>query len=310
MGREMPYMPDAIVSEILAHLPVKPLMGFTCVCKAWQSIVRGDASFHRAHLHLQKPCLLVSPRTVDDDPLHTDKVGLHMWEANQQGTAVPLVYATDFSSGKLKHDLAHCDGLVLLHAESAVHLLNPATRHTRTLPRAFGLRRDPRSGAYKVACFSYRSWTKLAVTVDYHSMRMEVFTIGTDRHWRETPTQPSYPTVAQRTATFYKGSLIWTVFGDTAPGFLRFCLEDEAFGVIQPPPCHPRLECVMSRLAELRVCGTRRYNLRTKSYKNMFCMEDFGINSPSTGIFEDFSYFDVIPYIPSLISISDEVSTS
>ncbi|XBI67971.1 hypothetical protein VPH35_047236 [Triticum aestivum] len=261
MGREMPYMPDAIVSEILACLLVMSLMRFSSVCKAWQSIIRRDASLHRAHLRLQKPCLLVSPHTVGDDPLRTDKVGLYMWEANQQGTAVLLVYATDFSSGKLKHDLAHCDGLVLLHAESAVHLLNPATRRTRTLPRsrgagadparrgplgfetwhqAFGLGRDPRSGAYKVACFSYRSWTKLAVTVDYHSMRMEVFTIGTDRHWRETPTQPPYHTVAQRTATFFKGSLIWTVFGDTAPGFLRFRLEDESFWVMPPPPCHLR----------------------------------------------------------------------
>ncbi|EMS55299.1 Laccase-19 [Triticum urartu] len=74
-------------------------------CVNWHngvmSIIRRDASFHRAHLRLQKPCLLVSPHTVGDDPLRTDKVGLYMWEANQQGTAVPFVYATDFSSGKL-----------------------------------------------------------------------------------------------------------------------------------------------------------------------------------------------------------------
>lgn len=264
-----------------------------------------------------------------------------------------------------------------------MHVLNPATRHTQTLPpshgaeppgqgpledetcEAFGLGHDPRSGAYKVARFSYsysyHSLCKLGVTTHYHSIKMEVFTIGTDWHWRETLTQPPYPTVAQRTATFFKGSLIWTVFGDT-PGFLRFRLEDEAFEVMHPPPCHMRLVYVLSRLAELRgelclacrgadinsielwmcenvdkprwvlsytidVCGfgppdccpvaafedemvfndyvhgTRRYDLRTKSYNNMFCMEDLGYHKPSTSTLEDFFYFDVIPYTPSLIPV-------
>lgn len=185
--------------------------------------------------------MLVAPNTLDNDirqRVHIDKVGLYRLEANRQGATVPLVYATDLSSDAFMHVLAHCDGLVLLHAKSVVHLLNPATRRTLTLPRshgaepprrgplgtemsrqAFGLGNDPRSGAYKVAClsysYSYRSLGKLGMTTDYHSIKMEVFTIRTDRHWRETPMQPPYHTVAQRTATFFKGSLIWTVFGDT-----------------------------------------------------------------------------------------------
>lgn len=56
--------------------------------------------------------------------------------------------------------------------------------------------------------------------------------------------------------------------------------------------------------------GTRRYNLRTKSYSKMFCMEDLRHHKPSTSTPEEFFYYDVIPYTPSLIPIWHEVCVS
>ncbi|XP_020194660.1 uncharacterized protein [Aegilops tauschii subsp. strangulata] len=202
---------------------------------------------------------------------------------------------------------------------------------------------------------------------------MEVFTIGTDRHWRETATQPPYPVLPRRSATFFKGSLIWTVdqdnLADPAPGFLRFSLENEVFGVMSPPPCPPRPEYTMSRLAELRgelclVCveqdnelvemwmcddvekprwdqrhtvivstfmspdlypiaafddeivfkqwkyHTRRYDLKTEAFGDVFRLENLKYHNPSTGMLgyqrRFLSYFDVIPYVPSIIPLPKE----
>jgi hypothetical protein len=100
---------------------------------------------------------------------------------------------------------------------------------------------DPRSGAYKVARFFHSD------TLDICNLGMEVFTIGEDSCWRETDEEPPYPCLARRTATFCKGSLIWTV--DVAslimyhdemnaadlPSFVRFSLEDESFSVMATP---------------------------------------------------------------------------
>ncbi|CAM0875334.1 unnamed protein product [Alopecurus aequalis] len=266
--RKAPYMSHELVSEILARLPVESLLRFSVVCKAWRATISHDASFHRAHLRLQKPCLLISPHTedesyrlADDDEasLPTDKVGLYRWDAHQQGTTAPLVHATDLPSDDLMHDFAHCDGLLLLPSEVEVHVLNPATRRTLTLPRspgdirwpgqvpytfasshqAFGLGYYPRSNMYKVARFFYLSVYPLVTGGYNYNAGMEVFTIGADQHWRETATLPPYPVLAQRTAVFFKGSLVWTIdernLQDAAPGFLRFKLEDEILGSCRHP---------------------------------------------------------------------------
>uniref|UniRef100_A0ACD5XCK3 Uncharacterized protein n=1 Tax=Avena sativa TaxID=4498 RepID=A0ACD5XCK3_AVESA len=288
--KKSPYMPHEIVWEILTRLPVESLLRFSCVCKAWRSTILGDTSFQRTHLRLQKPFLLVSPHTVEDRTLtHIDKIGLYrLDDDNQQGATVPLVYATDdVSSDESMDGFAHCDGLVLLPGKATVRVLNPATRRALTLPRnspgadaprlgpgiilpmhqALGLGHDPRSNAYKVARFYYRSmWHRSPVTggSDY-TIATEVFTIGTDVHWRETTAQPPYPIIAGVTATFFKGFLLCFIneraLGDAAPGLLRFRLEDEAFGVMPQPPCCPRMQHAKPVLAELRgelclACGS------------------------------------------------------
>ncbi|KAM0870947.1 hypothetical protein ACQ4PT_039712 [Festuca glaucescens] len=94
------------------------------------------------------------------------------------------------------------------------------------------------------------------VTGNYHyNVGMEVFTIGVDRHWRETAAQPSYPVIKWREATSFERSLLWIVdgraLGNVAPGFLRFDLADETFGLTQLPPWRPSSESATVGLAEL-----------------------------------------------------------
>jgi hypothetical protein len=93
---------------------------------------------------------------------------------------------------------------------------------------------------------------------------MEVFTIGEDDCWRETVAKPPCPFLVGRTATFFKGSLIWTVdvdsppYGDTlydddgnAVMFVRFSLEDESFNSIAAPRWYHGSGYERFRLAEL-----------------------------------------------------------
>uniref|UniRef100_A0A453CVS0 F-box domain-containing protein n=1 Tax=Aegilops tauschii subsp. strangulata TaxID=200361 RepID=A0A453CVS0_AEGTS len=253
----IPYLPDELVSEILPRIPVEPLLRFRSVCKAWRGIIDED-SFHREHLRHQTSSLLVAPwigENDDDGPFASSTgevtaAGFYQWDGKQQDAAT-LVHAMPNYHNKMEalHSMAHCDGLVLLPADDTVHVVNPATRRTITLPptpnrfqgpHAFGLGHDPRSNAYKVAHFyGYLDMDMRTPGSYYYTAKMGVFTIGTDSCWRDTAAAPPHHhVIPQRTATFSKGSLFWTVeegvLHDTpvAPGFVRYRLEDESFSIV------------------------------------------------------------------------------
>ncbi|XP_020192140.1 uncharacterized protein [Aegilops tauschii subsp. strangulata] len=209
------------------------------------------------------PCVLIAPQIEADDGTLTT-AGLYRWEEGQ-GVATLVVdampdYRSFHPDTEAAHDLAHCDGLLLVPTDAAVRVLNPATG------RAFGLGCDPRSGAYMVVRIFYRSLDEVELyaggcTYTY-SLGAEVLTLtagGTDQCWRETAAPPPCPVIPGRTATFFKGSLLFTphervLDGGEAPGFVRFSLEDndEPFGVVPGPPCEKRIDYAASSMAELR----------------------------------------------------------
>ncbi|KAF7018219.1 hypothetical protein CFC21_031527 [Triticum aestivum] len=276
------YLPDELVSEILPRLPVESLLRFRSVCKVWRGIIDKN-SFLRQHLRLQTSSLLVAPwiRENDNDrPLASSTgeltaAGLYLWDGKQQSVGTLLHAVSDYRFKKAAlHRMAHCDGLVLLPTDNTVHVVNPATRRSITLPptpnavglvnrfqgpHAFGLGHDPRSNAYKVAHFyGYLDMDMRTPGSYYYTAKMGVFTIGTDSCWRDTAAAPPHHhVIPQRTATFSKGSLFWTVeegvLHDTpvAPGFVRYRLEDESFSIVSAPPCTPRLNYEASSLTDL-----------------------------------------------------------
>ncbi|KAF7046451.1 hypothetical protein CFC21_055477 [Triticum aestivum] len=171
---------ELIVWEILVRLPAKSLLPLRCVCMAWRDTISGaDRSFSQAHLRRlrqqdKKLCsLLITPR------IRSERIkgkiatpGLYLWEESRQGVATLLHDTSSFPAeeAKTRHAFAHCDGLVLLPAEDAVRVLNPATGRVLELPwspngvapgrhlvapghQALGFGQDHGSNAYKVARF-------------------------------------------------------------------------------------------------------------------------------------------------------------
>ncbi|XBI94521.1 hypothetical protein VPH35_031143 [Triticum aestivum] len=137
------------------------------------------------------------------------------------------------SKKKALHSMAHCDGLCSC--------------------LAFGLGHDSRSNAYKVARF-------------YGYRNLDVCVPGKDLCWRDmVEALPPHHVMPRRMATFFKGSLLWTLkegVMDSAPvasGFVRFRLEDESFSIVSAPPYTPRLNyktCNLTKLrGELCVCA-------------------------------------------------------
>ncbi|RCV07245.1 hypothetical protein SETIT_1G228600v2, partial [Setaria italica] len=202
---------EEIVTEILARLPVKPLLRFRSVCKAWRAII-SDPVFIRAHLRCpasnweRSPRFVISPHTLDED------------------------FGGEFNS--LRY-FSHCDGLVFAPTDTRLYVFNSATREAITLPDGYrnflrvggrgccycgGLGLDPRTGKYKAVQGFYRSWepdTNLRTV-----MGMEVLTIaGEDgEDWREIRNDPPYP---------------WCP--EPPRGILHLSLGEEEFGITKLP---------------------------------------------------------------------------
>uniref|UniRef100_A0A0D9VYD8 F-box domain-containing protein n=1 Tax=Leersia perrieri TaxID=77586 RepID=A0A0D9VYD8_9ORYZ len=256
-----PELPEEIIVEILARLPVKSLLRFKSVSRGWQAIISGP-SFIRTHLRCSAsrrehdPSILITPNILleqlpedFEDGYWPANFNTHIsfyqwdWQRGAPLARAKLMDARDFPAGEFCSIsfFAHCDGLVLTPTDSKLYLFNPATRDAITLPDghrshnthdAAGLGLDPVTGKYKVVQAFYRS-------MDPIRMGMEVFTVG-GTCWREAATDPPYPITIGTTAVSVRGCyLFWCMdrerYPDAPCGLLRFSLRDEAFRVTVLP---------------------------------------------------------------------------
>ncbi|XBI23695.1 hypothetical protein VPH35_048876 [Triticum aestivum] len=261
--RHWPVLPYEMVFEILVRLPVKSLIRFKSVSKAWRGTI-SDPCFIRSHLRQSvknqehEPSFLITPLTTGI-ALYADGQGQEVWPTNvsnhipfyswQEGQGeARLVHSTTFHCefGSF-YVMAHCDGLVLLSTDTEVYVFNPAIHDVLKLPDGqedvwqtptvgFGL--DHRTHKYKVAHVFYRY---LDFSMRTYNVGMEILTIGgddIDSSWRSIAEDPPLP-IRPWSVTHFKGSLYLFVSDELVEkhpqGALRFNLEDETFSFISHP---------------------------------------------------------------------------
>jgi F-box interacting protein len=258
---------ELVLDEILIRLPVKSLLRFKCVSKAWRTEI-SDPFFIRSHLQFSvsrwqhNPSLLITPHTLDPifqaDPTEswptTFSSNIRFYQWQQGASKARLVHGRDFDyEFSAVGIFAHCDGLVLVPTDTKVYIFNPATRDVLTLPESsrnkrpgiiglpVGFGRDPHTaGMYKVARSFFRSRDR---ETGLYNMGMEVCTVGDGSPaapcWRETAEDQPYPVDAWVSAPTVKGSMYWYIdkrhLNPRPRGILRFGLKDEAFSVTRLP---------------------------------------------------------------------------
>ncbi|KAM0917295.1 hypothetical protein ACQ4PT_009604 [Festuca glaucescens] len=204
-------IPEDLVLEILVRLPVKSLLRFKTVCKAWHVTISSQ-SFIAAHLqrsasnHKRRLSFLITPYLSQDlwPNTFSNNIRFYEWHHDGGGEAdnanADLVYAKDFR-GRFRsvYRLAHCHGLVLLPTDNKLYILNPARRELLTLPESIGRVHDPSSFCRGSVGFGHDP--------------------STNR---------------------YKGSLFWLL--RERDRLLRFCLRAETFSFTVHPPCPPGLD--------------------------------------------------------------------
>lgn len=202
-------MPDEMVLEVLARLPVKSLLWLRAVSRPWRAAICAP-SFVAAHLrrsaarHRWEPTLLIAPQLLDDAerdiiwPTNfSDTIRLYQWQRRRNGqteeeqvgagagAGASLIFRRSFH-GEFRSvfQLSHCNGLVLVPTDTTSYVVNPATSgaialpesRRRALPQATGFGHDPHTGTYKVARCFVRSGD--GVVPESTTTGMELCTIG------------------------------------------------------------------------------------------------------------------------------------
>ncbi|KAI9127171.1 hypothetical protein K1719_001730 [Acacia pycnantha] len=130
MSRDLPFLPEEIIRNILILLPVKSLIRFGCVCKHWKKLIR-TPSFICDHLRYssthQNPSLLLQRR-----------YGVWLLDCKMELHEVNI--APFFDSSTTFKIVGSCNGLVCVDVDPdsvfspSLSLWNPATREIRQLP--------------------------------------------------------------------------------------------------------------------------------------------------------------------------------
>ncbi|GAB2297953.1 hypothetical protein Dimus_032037 [Dionaea muscipula] len=175
-------LPEDVVIEILARLPVKFLIRFKCVCKRWFSLIGTN------HLAAKQ---LAAGRSSDDDhhdcllsgfSRGIDDGGLKFY-LHSVPSGIHSLRRFKITPGSMRIAIAEpLDGILCLkvHDEGIRGLFvlwNPITSEAKPIPpptkyiNFFRLGRDPRTDEYKIFAFSgYRG--------------VEVYSLGSSSSWR------------------------------------------------------------------------------------------------------------------------------
>ncbi|CAL5041123.1 unnamed protein product [Urochloa decumbens] len=257
-GGDIKIPDEVLLFGILVRLPVKSLVRFKSVCKAWCATI-ATSHFARLHLELARASsstvahLLVPRKEQRAVPVF---VNIYSFQPSVESNVAKLIMTNKDRIPKFTIPL-HCDGLILIPSITGhTFVCNPTTKEFVELPLgtpnvvsnqrvAFGF--DPSSGTYKVARHFLRSRGEGKKVTEF-DVGHEVLTFGDGREtleWKAT-IDPPYP-IKGRTPICLPGFFYWSAVQSvaddayqaelTTDAILRFSMRDETFTVHPNPPC-------------------------------------------------------------------------
>ncbi|KAK4259375.1 hypothetical protein QN277_005715 [Acacia crassicarpa] len=129
MQRDIPFLPEEIITSILIRLPVKRLIRFRCVCKHWKNLFKTPSSIveHLHHSTHQNPSLLFEDKE--------DRSRLRLCYREMQ---VLRVQSEPFiGSVRRSHIVDSCNGLLcIIDKNYSLYLWNPAIRDFGRVPKS------------------------------------------------------------------------------------------------------------------------------------------------------------------------------
>ncbi|XP_050364945.1 F-box/kelch-repeat protein At3g06240-like [Argentina anserina] len=224
-----------IISEILARLPVKPLMRFRCVSKSWNGLI-SDPYFTKKHLRYSDLGITEStsrvlytmdpPQSLDQEALKDLKNHSDGYFANRK-LDIPVLFPRGNHSL-----LGICNGLIciLVQENSGFQFMlwNPCTKYFKMFPKYLcelwfcGFGYDSATDDYKVIVWS--GMCKDETPIHVFSLRAS--------SWKVLPSTSFR--VCGRHGAYLNGALHW--IEENRRTILSFDLEEEKFHDMIPLP--------------------------------------------------------------------------
>ncbi|GAB2298484.1 hypothetical protein Dimus_032547 [Dionaea muscipula] len=196
-------LPEDVVIEILARLPVKSLIRFKCICKRWFSLLGSD---HMAAKQLatgrssdddhngKLDCLLVGPVRIDvkefEFSLYYFDTLLGSYSSRRLIKITRLSPGPSFMERRMQLTVAApLDGMLCLKArvfdnKETLVLWNLATGEAKQIPSLInlidfvGLGRDPRTNQYKILVISLDCKNTSGSGRAFNSIKAYVYSLG------------------------------------------------------------------------------------------------------------------------------------
>ncbi|XP_065856933.1 F-box/kelch-repeat protein At3g23880-like [Euphorbia lathyris] len=254
-----------LITEILLRLPVKSLLRYRCVCKAFNSIISSQ-NFINSHVKITSDKRTHRQLVYRESQSATDKNSLkiHVLDIKDGSKKVfPIINMPPLHSFNTFLQ-AHCNGLLLLgQSFNSLTVWNPSTRKCRKLPvcpvkvphnacgvTKFGLGYDSSADDYKVVVIKEIQGPKISRVV-------EVWIFGLNSNsWRKIQDFPylEYRIEDVESGTcFTDGALHYLCRHGQSYIIIAFDLEKETFSVVPQPVyetsgCLTRLQVLEGRL--------------------------------------------------------------
>ncbi|PIA31886.1 hypothetical protein AQUCO_04700028v1 [Aquilegia coerulea] len=259
----MNTLPSEITSLILIFLPMKYILQFRCVCKAWLLII-DSLNFAETHLSIA----IKDSSTLIFFPILQHQI--YIAKADETSQIIKARKVELSCTQTRLYLFASYNGLLCLSSRlykrseemgCFTYVCNPCTRVSVCLPcfnstecgKAFlvsGFGLDPLSNNYKVVQVFSQIYGNC-----YDRQEVQVYTLGSNS-WRNLGYAPDFQFIFGLTA-FVSGSCHWLAKDGVGSRIIvSFDLGREVFGVIPSPEFsfHSESDCVSFRIAKLGGC--------------------------------------------------------